>query len=45
MDIVSDPEKGEYLSVEEGQHIQIELSQIEKLEVLTANAVFSKVFF
>lgn len=45
VDTQTTAEKREYLVVDNGQKIQIELSRLKKLQVLTPNAQFSEVVF
>ena len=45
IDIVSSPEKREYLIIDNDSRQHIELIQLAKMEVLTPNAKFSEVVF
>ena len=45
IDTMTTAEKREYLVIDNGQKQQIELIQIKKMQVLTANAKFSEVIF
>ncbi len=45
IDICIDAKKCEYLIVDDGRKCQVELNQLTKMEVLSANAVFTAVVF
>lgn len=45
IDIVNSSEKQEYLVIDSDSRLQIELTQLAKMEVLTTNAKFSEVIF
>ncbi|WP_293007105.1 Rho-binding antiterminator [Nitrosomonas sp.] len=45
IDIVNSSEKQEYLVIDSDSRLQIELTQLAKMEVLTPNAKFSEVIF
>lgn len=45
LDTLTDSDKREYLLIDNGQTRQIELNQLHKMRVLTANAQFSEVAF
>ena len=45
MDIITSPDKREYLLIKNGQEQQIELAQLAKMQVLTPNARFKEVIF
>ena len=45
IDILTDPEKKEYLLLESDQQIKIELAEIKQLQVLTPGAKFHTVSF
>lgn len=43
IDVFTSPEKREYLLIDNGRQQPIELNQVHKMEVLTANAHFMEV--
>ena len=43
IDIFTSPEKREFLLIDKGRQQPIELNQVHKMEVLTANAQFKEV--
>ncbi|MBA2484072.1 MAG: Rho-binding antiterminator [Nitrosomonas sp.] len=45
VDIITSPEKREYLLIKNGQEQQIELTQLAKMAVLTPNAHFKEIIF
>lgn len=45
IDIITSPEKGEYLLIRNEKEQKIELTQLAKLQVLTPNAQFKEVNF
>jgi Rho-binding antiterminator len=45
VDIITSPEKREYLLINNGQEQQIELTQLAKMAVLTPNARFKEIIF
>ncbi len=45
IDIITSPEKCEYLLIKNEQEQQIELAQLAKLQVLTPNARFKEINF
>lgn len=45
VDIITSPEKREYLLIKNGHEQQIELAQLAKMQVLTPNARFKEIIF
>jgi len=45
VDIMSSPEKREYLMINNGTQQQVDLTELAKMEVLTPNTRFNQVIF